>query len=149
VQLGESIYATTNQRFSLSDPSDNEITKLFWAESIEAILRAVYGQMDKCISSKAEPPKELLVGPGCLTFGQIRRYAEEHGLDYCDHFVWSRSHLVQPCAGVVQDVKRRFEYYFLCAPEESSELKNWDDESIVVIGFRTILWNMIIRDLSG
>jgi hypothetical protein len=148
VRLGLGIYAVVNRRVYGIGFGNNQVISFFSASSPEAILHCVYGYADKAVSSGFEPPEELLVMPGLVKFGQMRRYAEQKGLDYNKYFIQAQQtpapSFASMCVGI-----RRLKYYFTCAPEEDVEMKDWDSEPVVVMGYKTGAWSTLEKWIPG
>ena len=141
-ELGPAMYAVTNRRFSLADNPNDQLMKLYWAPSLDAILRSVYGQTDKNVSSMGVPPDELLIETGCLTFNRISEYAKIKKLNCSKVFVRAADMPTRPDIGLCLKVDR-FEYYFNCSVDDSAEMMHWGDESFAAIGIN-LRWGITL-----
>jgi hypothetical protein len=133
LMIDATMYASTNRRFSLNGTPNQQIEEFYWAPTLEILMRAVYGFRNRDMETIGDPPRELLVSAGCLTYATIRAHAEGRSLKYHTRYVTSQE---LAYSGVSLTVGR-FEYYFVCPTEESVEIKDWSMTPFSVVAFKT------------
>ena len=135
VQIDTHLFAVTNRRYEAAAKGSDYVPAFFWAPTVNAILRAVYGDVALPVEAAGYPPDELLLAPGKMTYQEIVSHAEKLNLSCSRHLTWAKpAYSILPPIGVSLAVER-LHYYFVCAEDESAEIKVWDDERPVVIGF--------------
>jgi hypothetical protein len=136
VQIEPYAFAVVNQRCSVQEKPNDYITTFYWAKEVDAILRAVYGDVTKAVGDCGTPPQELLPVSGRWTYRELVADAEARKIKHANSFVWSPSQISHTPVGLCLSMNR-IHYYFVCQPEESAEIKDWNMCCPVAVGFRT------------